>query len=188
VLASPSSNISSRGDFHITSAGNIASDPYARKKSDWPVALLGCVRSPQTTDEISLIHLPSLFALLVIKSFLQSIKNQAIGMLNLAVGPQMSHRYIFDFNGAAFTEILELMRVEIGSQICDNSIGEAKSQRTVTTRSAVTTAIGLYSIHFVNLLMATNTCVKPPSAIVKGRIMSKPQHANGHEGGIVISL
>jgi hypothetical protein len=46
------------GDFHITSAGNIASNPYKRKKGDCPVALLGCVRSPQITDEISLIHLP----------------------------------------------------------------------------------------------------------------------------------
>jgi hypothetical protein len=60
-----------------------------------------------------------------------------------------------------------------------------KSQRKVITRSAVSVAIGLYSIHFVNLSMATNTCVKPPGTVVKGPIMSKPQHANGHEGGIV---
>jgi hypothetical protein len=33
-------------------AGNIALDPYMRKKGDCPVALFGCVRSPQTTDEI----------------------------------------------------------------------------------------------------------------------------------------
>jgi hypothetical protein len=46
----------------------------------------------------------------------------------------------------------------------------------------------LYSIHLVNLLMATNTCVKPPGAIVKGLIMSRPQHANGYEGGIVMRL
>jgi hypothetical protein len=62
------------------------------------------------------------------------------------------------------------------------------SQMKVTTRSVVSIAIGLYSIHFVNLLMATNTCVKPPGAVVKGPIMSKPQHANGHEGGMVIRL
>jgi hypothetical protein len=58
VSALLSSNISSRGNFHITSGGNIASDPYTRKKGDCLVALLGCVRSPQTTDEISSIHLP----------------------------------------------------------------------------------------------------------------------------------
>jgi hypothetical protein len=42
----------------MTSTGNIASDPYTRKKGECPVALLGCERSPQITDEILLIHLP----------------------------------------------------------------------------------------------------------------------------------
>jgi hypothetical protein len=46
----------------------------------------------------------------------------------------------------------------------------------------------LYSIHLVNLSMATNTCVKSPDAVVKGPIISRPQHANSHEGGIVIRL
>jgi hypothetical protein len=41
------------------SAGNIALDPYTRKKGDCPIALLGYVRSLQITDEILLIHLPS---------------------------------------------------------------------------------------------------------------------------------
>jgi hypothetical protein len=62
------------------------------------------------------------------------------------------------------------------------------SQMKVTTRSALSVAIGLYSIHLVNLSMATNTCVKPPGAVVKGPIMSKPQHANNHKGGMVIRL
>jgi hypothetical protein len=62
------------------------------------------------------------------------------------------------------------------------------SQMKITTRSAENVAIGLYSIHLVNLSMATNTCVKPPGAVVRGPIMSRPQHANGHEGGIVMRL
>jgi hypothetical protein len=62
------------------------------------------------------------------------------------------------------------------------------SQMKVTTRSVESVAIGLYSIHLVNLSMATNTCVKPPGALVQGPIMSRPQHANGHEGGMVIRL
>jgi hypothetical protein len=62
------------------------------------------------------------------------------------------------------------------------------SQMNVTTRSAVSVAIGLYSIHLVNLSMATNTCVKPPGVIVKGPIMTGPQHANGHEGGMMMRL
>jgi hypothetical protein len=62
------------------------------------------------------------------------------------------------------------------------------SQMKETTRSAESVAIGLYSAYLVNLSMATNTYVKPPGAIVKGPIMSRPQHANGHEGGMVMRL
>jgi hypothetical protein len=102
VSALPASNISSHGDFHVTSAGKIASDLYTRKKGDWPVALLGCCAKPQTTDEIPLIHLPP---------FLRQTtdENQAVGALNLAIGPQMSHQNIFGFKGTAFTETPELM-------------------------------------------------------------------------------
>jgi hypothetical protein len=46
----------------------------------------------------------------------------------------------------------------------------------------------LYSIHLVYLSMATDMCVKPPGAMVRGPIMSRPQHANGHKGGMVMRL
>jgi hypothetical protein len=62
------------------------------------------------------------------------------------------------------------------------------SQMKLTTQSAESFVIGLYSIHFMNLLMATNTWVKPLDAIVKGSIMSKPQIGNGHEGSMVMRL
>jgi hypothetical protein len=52
----------------------------------------------------------------------------------------------------------------------------------VTTQFAESVVIGLYSIHLVNFSMATNTCVKPPGAVVKDPIISRPQHANGYEG------
>jgi hypothetical protein len=58
----------------------------------------------------------------------------------------------------------------------------------VTPRCAESVAIGLYSIHWVKLSMATNTCVKPPGAVVKGPIMSRPQLAKGYEGGMVMRL
>jgi hypothetical protein len=65
-------------------------------------------------------------------------------------------------------------------------ISEMKS----TTRSGVSLAIGLYSIHLVNLSIATNTWVKPPGAVVKGPIKSKSrlQQANGQDGGMVMRL
>ena len=56
--ASAESYISSRGDFHMTSAGSIASELYTRKKGVYPVALLGWVRSLQITVGSSASHLP----------------------------------------------------------------------------------------------------------------------------------
>ena len=56
--ASAESYISSRGDFHLTSVGSIASEPYTRKKGVCPMALLGWVRSPQITVGTSASYLP----------------------------------------------------------------------------------------------------------------------------------
>ena len=56
--ASVESYISSQGDFHMTSAGSIASEPYTREKGVCPVALLGWVRSPQITLGNSASYLP----------------------------------------------------------------------------------------------------------------------------------
>jgi hypothetical protein len=44
----------------------------------------------------------------------------------------------------------------------------------------------LYSIHLVNLSIATNTWVKPPGAVVNGPIILRLQQANGQ--GMVIRL
>jgi hypothetical protein len=62
------------------------------------------------------------------------------------------------------------------------------SEMKVTTRSTVSIAIGLYPVHLVNLSMATNTCVKSPGVVVRGPIMYRSQHANGHKGGMVMRL
>jgi hypothetical protein len=48
------------------------------------------------------------------------------------------------------------------------------SQMKVTTISAESVAISLYSNHLVNLSMASNTCEKHPGVAVKGPIMSRP--------------
>jgi hypothetical protein len=63
-------------------------------------------------------------------------------------------------------------------------ISEMKS----TIQSGVSLAIDLYSIHLVNLSISINTWVKPPSAIVKGPIISRLQQANGQDGGMVMRL
>jgi hypothetical protein len=84
------------------------------------------------------------------------------------------------------------MRVEIDPRSVMMVLGKPKwcrmSQMKVTTRSAESVVIVLYSIHLVNLSMATNTCAKPADVVVRGPIVSRPQHANGHKGGMVIRL
>jgi len=46
-------------DLYSISVGNMASDPYTRVKGNYPVALLGVVRSPQSTAPSSFIHFPA---------------------------------------------------------------------------------------------------------------------------------
>jgi hypothetical protein len=62
------------------------------------------------------------------------------------------------------------------------------SEMKSTTLSGVSLVIGLYSIHFVNLSIATNVWVKSPGAVVNGPIISRLQQANDQDGGMVIRL
>jgi hypothetical protein len=62
------------------------------------------------------------------------------------------------------------------------------SEMKSTTLSGVSLVIGLYSIHLVNLSIATNVWVKRLGAIVNGPIISRLQQANGQDGGMVIRL
>ena len=57
-----------------------------------------------------------------------------------------------------------------------------------TARSDEIFLIGLTSIHLVNLSTATRMCLKPPSAVGSGPIMSRLQQAKGQDGGMVIKL
>src|ERR1041385_233398 len=47
--------------------------------------------------------------------------------------------------------------------------------------------ISLASIHLVNLSTATNKCFMLPLAVLNGPTMSRPQTANGHVIGMVLS-
>jgi hypothetical protein len=61
-----------------------------RKKGDCPVALLGCVKPPDYWRDL-IDPLAALFVVLIVESFLQAIKNQAVGALYLVIGPRVSH-------------------------------------------------------------------------------------------------
>ena len=57
-----------------------------------------------------------------------------------------------------------------------------------TAQSDEIFVIGLTLIHLVNLSTATRMCLKPPGAVRSGPIMSKLQHANGQDGGMMMRL
>jgi hypothetical protein len=57
--------------------------------------------------------LANLFDVRVVESFLQLIKDQAIGALNLAVVLRVSHRNILNLNCACLAEFLELKLLEV---------------------------------------------------------------------------
>jgi hypothetical protein len=56
-------------------------------------------------------------------------------VLNLAAGRWVSHRDILDLNGTALAEFPEFVRVEVGSKICNYSVGEAEWVQDVTDQA-----------------------------------------------------
>jgi hypothetical protein len=73
----------------------------------------------------------------------------------------MSHGNILDLNGTVFIEIPELMRVEIGSQVGDDGVGEAETMQDVAheaNRSICRECFDWLVLDPIgNLSMATNT-------------------------------
>ena len=110
----------------------------------------------------------------------------------MSVGTRMSHRYIANADSTVLTIFPELVIVEVGAKVGDDSVWEAIAMydviQEVETLSALGVVTGLTSIHLVNLSIATNTLLRPPGAFGKGPIMSSPQQTKGQVGGIVISL
>ena len=110
---------------------------------------------------------------------------------DLAVGSWMGNRDIFDGDATVFAEVLEVMASKRSSKISDDAVCRPNlwmtSSKSSTAFFEVAKASGLYSIHLENLSMVTYTYQKPPSAGLKGPIMSSPQHAKGQEARMVCS-
>ena len=67
------------------------------------------------------------FILRLIYYFLRTVYYHAVGMLNLAVGPRVSDGDIPDVDATSFTEFTELIGGKVGTQVCDNAVGKAKT-------------------------------------------------------------
>jgi hypothetical protein len=124
-----------------------------------------------------------LLAIFIIKSLLEAIDYQTIRPFDLSIGPWVCNRDIFNLNACILVELPELVGLKMDPKSVMMVLGKPKrckiSEMKSTTRSGVSLAIGLYSIHLVNLSIATKIWVKPPGAVVKGPIMSRLQQAKG---------
>jgi hypothetical protein len=78
-----------------------------------------------------------------------------VGSLHFPIMSWVCHRRILDLDASLFTKVEEFCAGEIWPQICDDTVGYSNlnmfSWMNSTALAKVRVAIGLYSIHFVNL-------------------------------------
>ena len=90
----------------------------------------------------------------------------------------MGNGDVFDGDASVFIEVPKMMASKRSSEVGDNAVWETKSMDDVSKSSiaffAVAETSGLYLIHLENLSMVTYTYRKPPSASLKGPIISSP--------------
>jgi hypothetical protein len=110
---------------------------------------------PELPDDMwQLVYPLSSFPIVfVIESFVEALDYHAVRPLNLTIGLWVCNRNIFDLQNwlAVKFDPRSVMMVFGKPKRCKMS--EMKS----TTLSGVSLAIGLYSIHLVNLSIASNT-------------------------------
>jgi hypothetical protein len=73
----------------------------------------------------------SLLAVFIIKSLLEAVDYQTVRPFDLSIGPWVCDRDIFNFNATILAEFPELVGHEIGSQVCDDGIGEAETVQNI---------------------------------------------------------
>jgi hypothetical protein len=72
-----------------------------------------------------------LLAIFVIKSFLEAVDYQAVHPFHLSIGPWVCDRDIFNFDASILAKLPELVGREIGSQVCDDGVGEAETVQNI---------------------------------------------------------
>jgi hypothetical protein len=134
--------------------------------------------------------LSAFLAVFIIESFIEALDYHAVRPLDLTIGYWVCNGDIFDFVHVFSQNSQNWLAVKFDPRSMMMLFGKPKrctiSEMKSTTLSRVSLVIGLYSIHLVNLSIATNTWVKPPGAVVNGPIILRLQQANGQ--GMVIRL
>jgi hypothetical protein len=68
-----------------------------------------------------------LLTIFIVKSLLEAVDYQTVRPFDLSIGPWVCDRDIFNLDACILVEFPELIGHEIGSQVCDDGIGEAKA-------------------------------------------------------------
>jgi hypothetical protein len=68
-----------------------------------------------------------LLAIFIIESLLEAVDDQTVRPFDLSIGPWVRNRDILNLDACILAEFLELVGLEVGSQICDDGIGEAEA-------------------------------------------------------------
>jgi hypothetical protein len=68
-----------------------------------------------------------LLAIFIVESLVEAVDYQTVCPFNLSIGPWVCDRDIFDLDACILAEFPELVGREIGSQVCDDGIGEAEA-------------------------------------------------------------
>lgn len=125
----------------------------------------------------------------MVNTFLQGFNDHSIGMFGLPVCSGVGKGYVIDLDTHLIIEIEKWLPVNVVPRSVIILLGMPNrwmtSFKKSTTFCAVAVTSGVYSIHLVNSSINILTYLKPPGALLKGPIISSPQHEKGHATIIV---
>jgi hypothetical protein len=73
----------------------------------------------------------SLLAGFIIESLLEAVDYQTVRPFDLSIGPWVCNKDIFNLDACILVELPELVGRQIGSQVCDDGIGETEAVQDV---------------------------------------------------------
>jgi hypothetical protein len=127
----------------------------------------------------------------VVDSRFESLQNNVIGTLDLAVGSRVSYCRPVDMDVMPVTEVQELFPGELRAIVGDDDTGNPKPMNYVSEEEynllGVNVCDGSSLDPFGELIDGHQQVVYPPAALWRGPMRSRPHTANGQVMGIICS-
>jgi hypothetical protein len=134
----------------------------------------------------------SLLAICIINSLLEAINYHVVRPFDLTVGPWVCNRDIFNLDACIFTELLELVGREIGSQVCDDGIREAEAMQDIRDEinNPIWSELGYRLVldPLGKLVDSHQHMGETAWRHCEGPNISRLQHAKGQDGRMVMRL